>query len=53
VQVPGPLPDAAPIQGPSGTTKALHNSRDLGPGDLLFATRDGTPISRNTFRTRV
>ena len=22
-------------------------------GDLLFATRDGTPISRNTFRTRV
>jgi len=27
--------------------------RRLGPGDLLFATRDGTPISRNTFRTRV
>ncbi len=27
--------------------------RDLGPDDLLFATRDGTPISRNTFRTRV
>ena len=27
--------------------------RALGPGDLLFATRDGTPISRNTFRTRV
>ena len=25
----------------------------LGPDDLLFATRDGTPISRNTFRTRV
>ena len=25
----------------------------LEPGDLLFATRDGTPISRNTFRTRV
>jgi|TARA_Y100000114_G_scaffold20463_1_gene16425 integrase len=24
----------------------------LGPDDLLFATRDGTPISRNTFRTR-
>ena len=23
------------------------------PGDLLFATREGTPISRNTFRTRV
>jgi integrase len=27
--------------------------RRLGPGDLLFATRQGTPISRNTFRTRV
>jgi integrase len=25
----------------------------LGPDDLLFATRDGTPISRNTFRTRI
>ena len=23
------------------------------PGDLLFATRDGTPLSRNTFRTRI
>jgi site-specific recombinase XerD len=23
------------------------------PTDLLFATRDGTPISRNTFRTRI
>jgi integrase len=28
-------------------------TRRLGPHDLLFATRDGTPISRNTFRTRV
>jgi integrase len=28
-------------------------TRGLGPDDLLFATRDGTPISRNTFRTRV
>jgi site-specific recombinase XerD len=28
-------------------------SRRLGPDDLLFATREGTPISRNTFRTRV
>jgi integrase len=27
-------------------------TRHLGPDDLLFATRDGTPISRNTFRTR-
>ena len=27
--------------------------RRLKPGDLIFATRDGTPISRNTFRTRV
>ena len=25
----------------------------LKPDDLLFATRDGTPISRNTFRTRI
>jgi hypothetical protein len=25
----------------------------LGPDDLLFGTRDRTPISRNTFRTRV
>ena len=29
------------------------NSRRLGPNDLLFATREGTPISRNTFRTRI
>jgi integrase len=28
-------------------------TRHLGPDDLLFATRDGTPISRNTFRTRI
>ena len=28
-------------------------TRHLRPDDLLFATRDGTPISRNTFRTRV
>ena len=27
--------------------------RRLGPDDLLFATRERTPISRNTFRTRV
>ena len=27
--------------------------RRLKTGDLLFATREGTPISRNTFRTRV
>ena len=27
--------------------------RRLKPADLLFATRDGTPISRNTFRTRI
>ena len=27
--------------------------RRLGRGDLLFATREGTPFSRNTFRTRV
>jgi integrase len=29
------------------------NQRRLKADDLLFATRDGTPISRNTFRTRV
>ncbi len=29
------------------------NQRGLKPSDLLFASRDGTPISRNTFRTRV
>ena len=29
------------------------STRRLGPDDLLFATRAGTPISRNTFRTRV
>src|SRR3954453_4618334 len=28
-------------------------TRRLAPDDLLFAPRDGTPISRNTFRTRV
>ena len=27
--------------------------RGLKAGDLLFATRDGTPFSRNTFRTRI
>ena len=27
--------------------------RGLRSGDLLFATREGTPFSRNTFRTRV
>jgi integrase len=27
-------------------------TRRLGPDDLLFATRAGTPISRNTFRTQ-
>jgi integrase len=33
---------------------AAHiTERRLGPGDLLFATREGTPISRNTFRTRI
>ena len=29
------------------------SARRLGPDDLLFATREGTPISRNTFRTRI
>jgi len=28
-------------------------TRRVGADDLLFATRDGTPISRNTFRTRI
>ena len=29
------------------------STRHLGPDDLLFATREGNPISRNTFRTRI
>ncbi len=33
-------------------TDWIHE-RHLGPDVLLFATRNGTPISRNTFRTRV
>jgi len=32
---------------------AYISDRRLKKGDLLFPTRDGTPISRNTFRTRV
>jgi hypothetical protein len=28
-------------------------TRRLGPDERLFATREGTPISRNTFRTRI
>jgi integrase len=32
---------------------AYIKERRLKASDLLFATRDGTPISRNTFRTRV
>jgi integrase len=36
------------------TQLAAHiTDRRLKPADLLFATRDGTPISRNTFRTRI
>src|SRR3954447_24308441 len=29
------------------------DDRAIASGDLLFATREGTPISRNTFRTRI
>jgi integrase len=36
-----------------GQLAAWITTRHLGPDDLLFATRDGTPISRNTFRTRI
>jgi integrase len=32
---------------------AYIKERRLRSGDLLFATREGTPISRNTFRTRI
>ncbi len=33
---------------------AAHiNTHQVGRDDLLFATSAGTPISRNTFRTRV
>ena len=40
-------------QGLVGQLADWITTRHLGPGDLLFATREGTPISRNTFRTRV
>ena len=33
--------------------RAHITERALGRDDLLFATRDGTPISRSTFRTRI
>jgi len=46
-RVMGPPPDLADQLGDWIT------SRGLEPGDLMFATRDGTPISRNTFRTPV
>ena len=36
-----------------GQLAAHISDRGLGPDDLLFATREGTPISRNTFRTRI
>jgi hypothetical protein len=29
------------------------HQRGIGPDDLLFATAAGTPIARNTFRTRI
>ena len=31
---------------------AWINARGVGPDDLMFATREGTSISRNTFRSR-
>ncbi|MBC7632149.1 tyrosine-type recombinase/integrase [Aeromicrobium sp.] len=40
-------PDLVPQLADSITTRGLK------AGDLLFATREGTPFSRNTFRTRV
>jgi integrase len=36
-----------------GQLTAWIHERHLGPNDLLFATREGTPISRNTFRTHI
>jgi integrase len=33
--------------------EAHIQTNGLGAGDLLFATQAGTPISRNTFRTRI
>src|SRR3954454_13324459 len=56
---PSPTPrttSPAPLGLPADLVGQLAdwiNTRHLGPDDLLFATRDGTPISRNTFRTRV
>ena len=47
-----PAPWASrPTSSPSSPTRSPPGAS--GPDDLLFATRDGTPISRNTFRTRV
>src|SRR6186997_1673663 len=44
-----------PTRSPAGKriTRDSFLFGHLGPDDLLFATREGTPISRNTFRTRV
>jgi integrase len=42
------------IRGQGGTVTCSRPQSDgLKAGDLLFATREGTPFSRNTFRTRV
>ena len=46
-------PHHGPPRRPRRPARRLHQRTAPGPDDLLFATRDGTPISRNTFRTRV
>ena len=57
---PGDAHQQRPGAGRTGSNKSglygfrglTITQRGLKAGDLLFATRDGTPISRNTFRTR-
>jgi len=48
--------EARTMELPADLVAQLTNAitaRRLGADDLLFATREGTPISRNTFRTRI
>ncbi len=48
---------APDLRGPPGLARrrspSTSTTHQLGRDDLLFATTAGTPISRNTFRTRV
>jgi len=52
-----PKDNEPPHRGPPRRSRRparrLDQRAELRVGDLWFATRDGTPFSRNTFRTRV